>query len=98
MYIATWGGPSKPPPPHALLYTSEGAWTGLEYPFAGLALQCGLTDISLQVLKDARMKYDGTRRSPWNEIECGDHYSRQMAGFVLFDIAAGQVLTELRVA
>jgi len=29
--------------------------------------------------------------SPWNEIECGDHYMRQCAGFVLFDIASGQV-------
>ena len=43
------------------------------------------------VLTDARNKYDGTRRSPWNEIECGDHYTRPMAGFLLFEIASGQV-------
>ena len=43
------------------------------------------------VLLDARNKYDGTRRSPWNEIECGDHYTRPMAGFLLFEIASGQV-------
>ncbi len=29
--------------------------------------------------------------SPWNEIECGDHYTRQMAGFALFEIASGMV-------
>ena len=40
---------------------------------------------------DARNKYDGTRRSPWNEVECGDHYTRPMAGFLLFEIASGQV-------
>jgi len=43
------------------------------------------------VLLDARNKYDGTRRSPWNEVECGDHYTRPMAGFLLFEIASGQV-------
>jgi len=44
------------------------------------------------VLLDARNKYDGTRRSPWNEVECGDHYTRPMAGFLLFEIASGQVV------
>ena len=47
--------------------------------------------IVIIVLTDARNKYDGTRRSPWNEIECGDHYTRPMAGFLLFEIASGQV-------
>ena len=43
------------------------------------------------VLTDAREKYDGTRRSPWNEIECGDHYVRPMAAFLFFELASGQV-------
>ncbi len=62
MYIATWGGPQNPPPRDSLLYSSEGAWTGLEYPIAGLALLYGLTDTGLHMLSDARVKYDGTRR------------------------------------
>ena len=44
------------------------------------------------MLLDARNKYDGTRRSPWNEVECGDHYTRPMSGFLLFEIASGQVI------
>lgn len=47
--------------------------------------------IIIKVLLEARNKYDGTRRSPWNEVECGDHYTRPMAGFLLFEIASGQV-------
>ena len=43
------------------------------------------------VLTDTREKYDGTRRSPWNEIECGDHYVRPMAAFLFFELASGQV-------
>jgi len=46
------------------------------------------------VLLEARNKYDGTRRSPWNEVECGDHYTRPMAGFLLFEIASGQVVQD----
>lgn len=45
---------------------------------------------ALRVLTDTREKYDGTRRSPWNEIECGDHYVRPMAAFTLFELASGQ--------
>lgn len=47
--------------------------------------------MSLLVLTDTRNKYDGTRRSPWNEIECGDHYARPMSSFLLFEAASGQV-------
>ena len=43
------------------------------------------------VVTDTRNQYDGTRRSPWNEIECGDHYTRAMAAFLYFEIAAGMV-------
>ncbi|XP_062522420.1 non-lysosomal glucosylceramidase-like [Corticium candelabrum] len=88
MFIIRW--PDGKVPKNGLLYSSEGAWTGLEYPFAEQCLYAGLNDIALQVLTEARQKYDGTRRSPWNEVECGDHYSRQMAGFLLFEIASGQ--------
>ncbi|XP_031550848.1 uncharacterized protein LOC116288218 [Actinia tenebrosa] len=77
-------------PTSPLLYHSEAAWSGLEYEFAELCLYEGLPDIALKVLTDTRNKYDGTRRSPWNEIECGDHYSRPMASFLLFEIVSGQ--------
>ena len=55
-----------------------------------LAFDCGLVDVGLHVLRDIRSSYDGTRRSPWNEIECGDHYTRPMAAFLLFEVASGQ--------
>ena len=45
----------------------------------------------LLALTTLRKCYDGTRRSPWNEIECGDYYARAMAAFLYFEIATGQV-------
>jgi len=34
-------------------------------------------------------RYDGTRRNPYNEIECGDHYARAMAGWSVLEALAG---------
>jgi len=58
--------------------------------FVGLCFYEGLKDIGLQALTTLRKCYDGTRRSPWNEIECGDYYARAMAAFLYFEIATGQ--------
>lgn len=89
LYVATW--PGSTPPAKPMLYTSEGAWSGLEYAMAGLAMQEGADTVWSTMLADIRGRQDGTRRSPWNEIECGDNYSRPMSGFALLEIAAGQM-------
>ncbi len=34
-------------------------------------------------------RYDGTRRNPFNHVECGDHYVRAMAGWSLLDAYTG---------
>jgi hypothetical protein len=45
--------------------------------------------IGLVILTGLRARYDGSRRNPYNEIECGDHYSRAMAGFSVLDAWTG---------
>ena len=34
-------------------------------------------------------RYHASRRNPWNEVECGDHYSRGMASYGLLISASG---------
>ena len=74
-------------------------WFYTALTFFYLRFFCSHCTFSGLVLTDTREKYDGTRRSPWNEIECGDHYIRPMAAFTFFEFASGQVRsTSLSVA
>ncbi|RYU92125.1 hypothetical protein EWM62_01395 [Mucilaginibacter terrigena] len=63
-----------------LSYGDE-AWTGLEYTAAtGLYYQDMDTE-ALKVISDVRGRYDGYKRNPFNEEECGNHYVRAMASW-----------------
>ena len=72
---------------------------GYEYAAAGLMIQNGLIDEGLAIVKAVRDRYDGERRNPWNEIECGSNYARSMASYALlnafsgfeFDMARGMI-------
>lgn len=77
---------SKPVIP--LPYADE-CMTGFEYAYAGLLAQEGLTYECLEVVKAIRDRYDGEKRNPFNEIECGSNYARAMASFALLPIFSG---------
>jgi hypothetical protein len=63
--------------------------TGFEYAFAGLLIQNSMMDEGMQVVRAIRDRYDGKKRNPWNEIECGSNYARAMASFALLPIFSG---------
>ncbi len=68
---------------------SDECMTGFEYAFAGLLISEGFTDEGLNVIKGIRNRYDGKKRNPYNEIECGSNYARPMASFALIPIFSG---------
>jgi non-lysosomal glucosylceramidase len=86
LLVCTWPKGGRPATP--TLYSDE-VWTGLEYELAALMMRWGLPDEGLQLVKAARDRYNGSRRSPWNEIECGDHYARAMSSFSVLLAAEG---------
>lgn len=63
--------------------------TGFEYSFAGLLISEGFIEEGLQAVRAIRSRYDGEKRNPWNEIECGSNYARPMASFALLPIFSG---------
>jgi hypothetical protein len=71
------------------LYSDE-VWTGIEYEVAGLLLYEGMVEEALKIVRGVRARYDGRERSPWNDIECGDHYARAMSSWAMLEAVAGQ--------
>ncbi len=62
---------------------------GFEYQVAGHMLAEGLVMEGLAVTRMVHDRYHPSRRNPWNEIECGDHYARSMASYGVFLAACG---------
>jgi len=55
--------------------------TGFEYTAAVGMLYEGMTAEGLACIGDIRARYDGRKRSPFDEAECGHHYARAMASW-----------------
>ena len=87
---------SKPavPAPYA-----EEAMIGFEYQAACHMIQEGMIEEGLEIVRAIRDRFDGEKRNPWNEFECGSNYARSMASYALlptlsgfeFDMVTGRV-------
>jgi non-lysosomal glucosylceramidase len=62
---------------------------GFEYQAAGHMLWEGMVTEGLAVTRAVHDRYHPSRRNPWNEVECGDHYARSMASYGVFLAACG---------
>ena len=62
---------------------------GFEYQAAGHMIWEGLLTEGLAVCRSLHERYQATRRNPWNEVECGDHYARSMASYGVYLAACG---------
>lgn len=63
--------------------------TGMEYQAAALLIREGLREEGLAVVRAVRDRYDGDKRNPFNEMECGSNYARSMASFSLLLVYSG---------
>ena len=78
LLVCSWPRGGRPPLPFP--YSDE-VWTGIEYHVAAHLIYEGLVEEGLTVVKAARDRYDGRRRNPWDEVECGHHYARAMSSW-----------------
>jgi uncharacterized protein (DUF608 family) len=77
------GRPARPFP-----YYTE-VMTGFEYCVAVHLAQEGMTREAVQVVRNIRARYDGEKRNPFDEAECGHHYARAMASWGLVPALSG---------
>ena len=64
-------------------------WTGMDYQFAASLAFEGMMTEALNVVESTRRRFDGERRNPWNEPECGHHYARALASWGCFAAWSG---------
>ena len=69
-------------------YHSE-CMTGFEWAFATHLAWRGLAKEAEKVAAAIRARYDGAKRNPWNEIECGSNYARAMAAYGMLQAFSG---------
>jgi hypothetical protein len=62
---------------------------GFEYQVAGHMIWEGMVQEGLAVTRAVHDRYHASKRNPWNEVECGDHYARSMASYGVFIAACG---------
>jgi uncharacterized protein (DUF608 family) len=86
LLMGSWPKGGQPRMP--FVYSDE-VWTGTEYQVASHLLYEGAIEEGLDIVTAVRERYDGYRRNPWNEVECGHHYARSMASWALLLALSG---------
>lgn len=86
LMVCDYGRAERPHVPFP--YYAE-SWTGEEYLAAAHLLFAGMTREGVEAVRNVRARYDGERRNPWNEPECGHHYVRAMSSWSTLLAASG---------
>jgi len=86
LLLCSWPHGDRPALP--FVYSDE-VWTGIEYQVAASLLAQGMVREGLEVVRAVRNRYDGARRNPWDEVECGHHYARAMSSWALLLALSG---------
>ena len=81
--------PSEASTPAIPIPYCEETMTGFEYALGGLMAAQGKHREAEVIVKAIRDRYDGEKRNPWNEIECGSNYARSMASYAFVNLYSG---------
>jgi len=73
LLLCSWPHDKRPALP--FVYSDE-VWTGIEYQVAAHLIYEDMEEEGLSIVEAVRGRYNGARRNPWDEVECGHHYAR----------------------
>jgi len=86
LLLCTWprGGKLSLP----FVYSDE-VWTGIEFQVASHLMFEGKIEEGLDIVRTCLDRYDGVRRNPFNEYECGSWYGRALSSSSMLQALTG---------
>ena len=85
--VAAW--PAGARKPFVSIPYAQETLHGMEYSLGCTLLQYGLMEDAVETFAAVRDRYDGHRRNPWNEMECGSNYARSLSSWGIVPACAG---------
>lgn len=86
LLLCSWPKGGRPALP--FVYSDE-VWTGIEYQVASHLIFMGCVEEGLTIVRTCRERYDGEKRNPYDEYECGHWYARALASYSLIESLTG---------
>ena len=68
---------------------SDEVWTGIEYQVASHLIFEGKVEEGLDIVRAVLGRYDGIKRNPYNQYECGSWYARALSSYSLLQALTG---------
>lgn len=85
--VCAW--PEKAEMPSIPITYANEVFCGMEYQVASHMIQEGLVEEGYELASAVRARFDGKRRNPWNEFECGSNYARSLASYAFIPSISG---------
>jgi uncharacterized protein (DUF608 family) len=93
MVMCTFPDPEHPKPfgDEAAGFYGNECWTGCENQIASHMIWEGgdFIENGLAVVRMLHDRHHPSKRNPWNEVECGDHYGRALSSYGVFTAVCG---------
>lgn len=86
LLLCSWPHGGRPSLP--FVYSDE-VWTGIEHQVASHLMMFGCLTEAEEIIRASRGRYDGKKRNPYNEYECGHWYARALSSYAYLQAYTG---------